>query len=83
MTLIVSNKGMKSIAATMISLFSGSKKEESIKDLSSDKNFNVKKPMQKPIINEPVSPINIFLLEEKLNLRYANNIPIILKHNKK
>ena len=39
-------------------------------------NFKVRSPKTKPITREPVSPINIFFLDEKLYRKKANNILI-------
>ena len=39
-------------------------------------NFNVKSPNTKPITSDPVSPMNIFFFEEKLQRKKANNMLI-------
>ena len=72
----------KTEKATII-LFSTLKLIASKDKASAEINFTVKKAIQKPIISDPVSPINIFLDEEKLNRRYAANTPIKPKLNKK
>lgn len=52
------------------------KYSESILVCDWDIKLMVKNANKKPTIIEPVSPINILFLEEKLNFRNANKAPI-------
>ena len=66
---MVSNKGIHKIEKATIILFSTLKLIAAKDKVLSEINFAVKKAIQKPTIRDPVSPINIFLDEEKLNRR--------------
>ena len=66
MTLNMSNNGIHIIPANTINLFSGLKKTKLKLETSIDRYFKAQKAIQKPTIRDPVSPINIFWVCEKL-----------------
>jgi len=74
----VSNVGINRIAKINIILFSALKLKSFITKGSKTMNFNVKKPIKKPITKDPESPIKILLVPEaKLYLKKAAKIAII------
>ena len=82
-TLKVSNRGIKKMAPIKTRLFCGLKACAFNNGASVDKNFKDKNPIQNPIINDPVSPMNTLLVFDKLYLRYPNKMPVKHKLSKK